>query len=268
MPLVDCTSDFDPDPIASPIIVAGFEAPAASWSRPVHEHRKGQLVYAARGVVTCETGSGVFVIPAHSALWIPAGVSHSGGGSGGAECYCLFVEREWAQKMPSACCSVDVCALFEELLRHAARQSLALKDSGVERRLAEVIIDELTTAPTDYVSLPMPVDPRLRRIAEALVSNPSDKATATQWASRVGVGERTLCRLLHRETGMSFGRWRRQLHVLIGLRRLRAGQTVDTVAFELGYESASGFTAMFRKTVGKPPVRYLTDGYGAVAHTS
>jgi AraC-like DNA-binding protein len=34
---------------------------------------------------------------------------------------------------------------------------------------------------------------------------------------------------------------------------------VQTVALELGYENASGFITMFRKAVGKPPARYLSD---------
>ncbi|MGV8657531.1 helix-turn-helix domain-containing protein, partial [Pseudomonas aeruginosa] len=34
---------------------------------------------------------------------------------------------------------------------------------------------------------------------------------------------------------------------------------VQTVALDLGYESASGFVTMFRKAVGKPPARYLAE---------
>ncbi|WPO43227.1 helix-turn-helix transcriptional regulator [Tardiphaga sp. 42S5] len=268
MPLVDALSTFDPDQISRAVVVSRFDASLSSWTQPAHEHRKGQLLYMARGVVTCETPDDAWVIPGQSAIWIPPGVAHRSSGSGSMESYCLFVEEECAATMPRSCCLVAVCPLFQELLRRAARQPAATDDFGRESRLAGVIIDELTTAPTQHMSLPMPTDPRLRRIAEAVISDPSDKATVAQWASRVGLGERTLCRLLQQETGMSFGRWRRQLHVLVGLRRLRAGQTVQAVAVDLGYESASGFTAMFRKTVGKPPARYFADRYGAVAPTA
>lgn len=58
---------------------------------------------------------------------------------------------------------------------------------------------------------------------------------------------------------MSFGQWRRQLHIILSLRRLSQGDSVQTVALELGYESASGFVTMFRKTMGKPPARYLLE---------
>ena len=65
--------------------------------------------------------------------------------------------------------------------------------------------------------------------------------------------------MLMDEIGMSFGHWRRQLHVILALRRLSAGETVQTVAVDLGYESASSFVTMFRKMVGKPPIRYLVE---------
>lgn len=68
-----------------------------------------------------------------------------------------------------------------------------------------------------------------------------------------------MSRLLLHEIGMSFGRWRRQLHVILALQRLTIGESVQTVALELGYENASGFITMFRKAVGKPPARYLSD---------
>jgi AraC-like DNA-binding protein len=92
-----------------------------------------------------------------------------------------------------------------------------------------------------------------------LLANPTDRATLAEWASRVALSERSLSRMLMREIGMSFGAWRRQLHVILALRRLAAGESVQAVALDLGYESASSFVTMFRKMVGTPPGRYLME---------
>ena len=107
--------------------------------------------------------------------------------------------------------------------------------------------------------LPMPRDPRLRRLAEMKLADPSDKTPKADWATRIGMSERSMSRLLQQEIGMSFGRWIRQLHVILALQRLTKGDSVQTVALELGYENASGFVTMFRKAVGKPPARYVAD---------
>lgn len=46
----------------------------------------------------------------------------------------------------------------------------------------------------------------------------------------VGMSERTLARLLTHATGMSFGRWRQQLHLMLAVRWLAAGASVRQVA--------------------------------------
>jgi AraC-like DNA-binding protein len=97
----------------------------------------------------------------------------------------------------------------------------------------------------------------LKQIAESLLKNPGDRSTISEWAARCALSERTLARLVVKQTGMTFGRWRQQLHVLLALQRLSAGSTVQTVSEDLGYESPSAFIAMFKKSLGRPPGQYL-----------
>ena len=91
----------------------------------------------------------------------------------------------------------------------------------------------------------------------ALQSNPADSLSANDWAARAGVSPRTFSRLFQRDTGMTFRQWRQQLRLLSALRRLAAGQRVNQVALELGYESPSAFVAMFRRALGTTPGRYF-----------
>lgn len=73
------------------------------------------------------------------------------------------------------------------------------------------------------------------------------------------MSERTLARLILKHTGMTFGRWRQQLHIVIAVQKLGFGTTVQVISQELGYDSPSAFTAMFKKYMGQPPRRYLQD---------
>jgi AraC-like DNA-binding protein len=106
--------------------------------------------------------------------------------------------------------------------------------------------------------LPMPSDGGLRRIADGITADPSDRATVYEWAKRIGLSERSLRRLVIKETGMSFGRWRQQLHIIMALQWLSQGASVQSVATDLGYENASSFVVMFRKALGASPARYMT----------
>src|SRR5690625_2203343 len=52
---------------------------------------------------------------------------------------------------------------------------------------------------------------------------------------------------------MSFVQWRQQTRLLAALEWLAEGRQVIDVALELGYQSQSAFTAMFRRNVGITP---------------
>ena len=72
-------------------------------------------------------------------------------------------------------------------------------------------------------------------------------------------GDLSFARLMQRETGLSFGRWRQQLHLIIALRELASGVPVQNVAATLGYESVNAFITMFRKAMGSTPAHYFAE---------
>jgi AraC-like DNA-binding protein len=68
---------------------------------------------------------------------------------------------------------------------------------------------------------------------------------------------RTLYRRFLKETGISFARWKQQARLLESIRRLAQGTPVTTVAMDLGYDSASAFSAMFRRSLGIAPRAFI-----------
>jgi len=92
-----------------------------------------------------------------------------------------------------------------------------------------------------------------------LIPEPLTSGSLEGWAKRAGLSERTLVRLISRETGMSFGRWRQQLGVMLAVQWLAGGASTQQVAADLGYESVPSFVTMFRKTLGTSPGRYMAE---------
>jgi AraC-like DNA-binding protein len=60
-----------------------------------------------------------------------------------------------------------------------------------------------------------------------------------------------------RETGLTFGRWRQRLHLMVALRELAGGAAVQKVSDDLGYESVTAFITMFKQPLGQMPARYF-----------
>lgn len=257
--ITDLTVPRDVDSVSRPVVALSATSVRKDWENARHQHRKAQLIYSVRGILNCEIEDGVWIVPPQCAIWIPGDLPHAARGAGETECYCLFVEPDATPDLPKDCCTISVSPLLRELLLRAASFPELYPLGGREDRLIAALLDELVEAPVEDLHLPMPRDARLRRLAQMMLADPTDKTSKADWAIRIGMSERSMSRLLPHEIGMSFGRWRRQLHVILALQRLTKGESVQTVALELGYENASGFVTMFRKAMGKPPARYLSD---------
>lgn len=265
--ITDLTVPRDVDSVSRPVVALSATSVRKDWENARHQHRKAQLIYSVRGILNCEIEDGVWIVPPQCAIWIPGDLPHAARGAGETECYCLFVEPDATPDLPKDCCTISVSPLLRELLLRAAGFPELYPLGGREDRLIAALLDELVEAPVEDLHLPMPRDTRLRRLAQMMLADPTDKTSKADWAIRIGMSERSMSRLLLHEIGMSFGRWRRQLHVILALQRLTKGESVQTVALELGYENASGFVTMFRKAMGKPPARYLSDRLNGEALT-
>jgi AraC-like DNA-binding protein len=57
---------------------------------------------------------------------------------------------------------------------------------------------------------------------------------------------------------MTFRQWQQQARLLGGLVRLAEGESVTSVALDVGYENPSAFIAMFRRALGVTPGRYFS----------
>ena len=257
--LSDPTDFVEPDEVARAVVTYGITTVTTGIELDFHSHRKAQLLLSLRGVLTCELEGGLWIVPPQSAIWIPGNVSHSIKVAGAIEGYNAFIDPVVAPNLPLNCCTISVTPLLRELLIRSAGFPIAYPEGGMETHLVALLLDEVAVAPVGNLHLPMPTDRRLRRIVEMMMADPSDHGTMETWAKRAGLSERTLARMVTGQTGMTFGRWRQQLNIMLALQRLAGGATIQQVANDLGYESAGSFVTMFRKALGTTPGRYMAE---------
>lgn len=247
---------FDPDRNIRPAIALRVDVAENDSEAPVHQHRKGQLVLALRGGVICEVPNARWMVPPNCAVWVPSNLPHSNRVTPNARICLLFLEPG-AAALPPTCCTLAISPLVRELILHLATLPHDYAPDSRSARIARVLLETLPDMPVEQLHLPISSEARIRRIADALTSNPADRSTLPEWARRVAMSERSLARLMRKETGLSFGRWRQQLQLLVALRHLAAGATVQQVSAELGYESVTAFITMFKKALGQTPAKYL-----------
>ena len=214
-------------------------------------------MFSHSGVGTCEAEGSLWLVPPGCALFLPGGVSHRVAVAGKIEGYAVFIEPTAACGLPARCSTLHVTPFLRELIVRCAQFPADYPPGGSESHVTALLLAEIAAAPLGGLHLPMPAHPRLRAILQGMLTNPADRGTAESWARRGGLSERTLARVIAAETGMSFGRWRQQLHLLLALQWMGGGATVQQVAADLGYRGVGSFITMFRKALGTSPARYM-----------
>jgi AraC-like DNA-binding protein len=258
MPVLDTTAIvIDVECVSRDVLTVGLKMVTRRFDTGFHRHRKAQCVMAVSGVMTCEAEGGIWIVPPQAAIWIPPGLEHRITLAGSVEGYVAFVEPAVARDLPSACCTIAATPLLRELLVRTAQYPIELADGGMESRVASLLLEEIAVAEVGRLHLPMPRDKRLRAIFESIMERPDDRRTLGAWAKRHAMSERTFARLIVAETGMSFGRWRQQLDIMLAIQWMAEGAAIKKVAGDLGFASVGSFVTMFRKALGSSPGRYM-----------
>jgi len=227
---------------------------------PEHYHQEDQLVYASRGVMTVKTDEGIWIVPPHRAVWIPAKIPHSVSMSGAVSMRTLYLRQRLVSNLPRTCRVINVSSLLRELILHVCALERLKSRVKAHRHLVELIVGQLEAGEAVPLRLPNPLDPRGRRVAEALLRDPSNQKPLGQICRNAGASKRTIERIFQCETQMRLGEWRRQLRLVRSLQLLAANEKITHVALESGYNTASAFIAMFRKALGTTPARYFEAG--------
>lgn len=224
---------------------------AQGWFTGIHAHPRAQLLYATSGVMRIEAQHASFVIPPGTGLFVPAGVAHAVRMDGAVRMRALFLQERAAPL--SSITAITVSPLLRELILAACDEPVEWSLTGRGRHLAALAVDEIARARALPLSLPVPSDPRLRRVTDALLACPGDNRTLPEYAGDAGASVRTLARLFLRETGMGFLQWRQRLRLTEALAALSAGRPLAHAATIAGYASLPAFGAAFRAAFGASP---------------
>jgi AraC-like DNA-binding protein len=226
------------------------------WHVPRHRHRRGQLVYAASGVMRVATREGIWIVPPQRALWIPPGMAHEIEMEGQVAVRMLYLDGPASAPFGAHCRVLAVAALLRELIL-AAVQAHAQKRRERLAVLAPLLLHELRAAEEAPLHIPVPDDPRLKKVCQRLLGETAGVETLEQLAQRVGASSRTLARLFESELRMPFVRWRQLVRLARALSQLGQGRPIKAVARDAGYASSSAFTCMFHRVLGVTPTDYL-----------
>lgn len=243
------------DQVPRAVIGLGHDYPPA-FELAEHSHRRGQFLYAARGVMAVSTPQGAWVAPPERAVWIPPGTPHAVRMVGAVRTRSVLIEPEACRELGKSCQVVGVSPLLRELLVAVAAVPAEYDEAGRDGLVMRLLVAEIARAPVIPIAVPFPRHPALARRCHAFLDRPQAGESIDAWADGLAMNRRSFTRLFRRETGMSFVEWRQQACLSVALQKLMAGEPVTAIALDLGYEGTANFSTMFKRALGVPPSRY------------
>ncbi|RQS71508.1 AraC family transcriptional regulator [Burkholderia sp. Bp8963] len=228
-----------------PLYVRAFEMPGHA-NVDAHSHPWAQFMYATAGVIEVDTPSGRHLLPPHYAMWIPPQMPHAVSTRDCVAFHSLYLDDAIVgADAGDACRILCMTPLLRELIVATAELPVDYDEAGPDGALVCVIADRIRRLRPAPLTVPLPRDPRLLKIARALHADPGDTRSLEAWGQHVGATRRTLSRLFRLDTGLSFTEWRQAVRLLAAVPLLEAGAAVGTVAAQLGYDSTSSFIGLF-----------------------
>ncbi|MEM6051660.1 helix-turn-helix transcriptional regulator [Erwinia sp. P7711] len=224
---------------------------------PLHHHDCAQLIHTLSGVVKVETAEGHWIVPPGRGVWMPAGVRHALQITGQVAARTLFIDPLARADLPVTCQVVQVSPLLRELIVSALFLPEAYQPNTRTERIYELMLDEIRTMNVLPFCLPEPQSPPLIALCQRIRAEPAESWRLESSARQINVSSRTLARHFQQETGLQFSDWVRRARLMEALTRLAAGDSVLRVALDMGYESHSAFSAMFRRIMGVSPSDYF-----------
>lgn len=221
-----------------------------------HAHREAQLLFASQGVMQVITPKGRWLVPPARAVWLPPRLEHGVDVLADIEMRTLYLAPDWlAAHSDASRLGREFVVAVRPLLREVILAAFADRADG--RRLAllaELALSELVEAEDAATFMPMPTDPRARRVAELVLADPAGQHELDDLARAAATSARTISRLFQGETELPFKAWRQRARVMAGVMALGEGrESVKQVASRLGFSSVAAFGHAVRTVTGATP---------------
>lgn len=237
----------------SPATIARVEV-LDQWSALTQNHIEHRLLWPPAGAVEVMSDKANWLIPATIGIWIPAGIPYRTRSTYSNGVYVVSFHPARCPIMWQKPTAVVISPLVAEAIVQLDNAQLA---EPAREHIAAVVYSLLEPAQPNTLHVPIPRDPRLREITDALLANPSDARTLNDWAHTVAASVRTLTRLFPAETRLTFTQWRIQARIRAATTLLAEGVSVAGAAAQVGFQSPSAFTRTFRRATGLTPTSHL-----------
>ena len=252
MALITPNTHFDADAIEAKVV--GIAADVGQHDSGLHQHQKGQLLYAPHGCITLTLEQAICILPPTKAVWIPPGTMHRAQMTNVVAYRSVYFDVHEFE-CPIAITTVDVDELLKALINRMALWEWDIEPEQTTKA-TELFWQEFYSAQIHSLMLALPQDRRLTRFRQQIAKPRFLPPSLSQLAEQAGASSKTISRIFKAETGMNYQDWRQQWRLMKAIELLATPLPVAEVAHQLDFSSDSAFIAFFKQQTGKTPLAF------------
>ncbi|WP_299494293.1 helix-turn-helix transcriptional regulator [uncultured Shewanella sp.] len=244
---------FSLDPISD--IFFSYEHFLPDAITPMHSHQWGQLQIVHTGVIEIYTQEKQFVAPSQYGIWVPDHIAHESYMRKQMQYYSINIMPH-VMDMPNHVCLLELSPILLSIMDNLHLRKIVTATSAIDKRLVQVLLDQLSQASCTSAFLPTTDDRLLSPILMTLEHQPHDLTSLSQWAKKIHTTERTLARHFQDKLGLSFTEWRQRRKFIEAIYLLKKGLSIKDIALTLGYSQTTPFIILFKQYAGCTPKQY------------
>ncbi|BCN26188.1 AraC family transcriptional regulator [Vibrio alfacsensis] len=253
MAIIDDNTQFNADTLVANVV--GIAADVGKHDSGMHDHKKGQLLYAPQGCMTLALDNSISILPPTKAVWIPPHTFHRAIMTNVVAYRSIYFNCS-EYPCPTEFVTIEVNDLLKALI-----DKMALWDWDIEATKTQATTalfwEEFQQAKQFEFNLPLPSDRRLSSFRKSVMKDEFIAPELIQLSLTIGASSKTITRLFKAETGMSYQDWRQQWRLFKAIELLCEERQVSDVAHCLMFSSDSAFIAFFKKQTGQTPLSFM-----------
>lgn len=253
MAIITEENQFDPDRLNACVI--GIYADVGKHDSGMHQHKKGQLLFAPKGCMSFALDNSMVILPPTKAVWIPPLTQHRAMMTNVVAYRSLYFDDKTFE-CPNDIVMIEVNELLKAIIDKMARWEWDTPKNEMKNTTA-LFWEEFYAAQRHSFQLPLPTNHRFKKFREQLMQDAFVVPSLTSVADFIGASTKTVTRLFKAETGMSYQDWKLQWRLLKAIELLSRNMQVNDVSHWLGFSSDSAFIAFFKKQTGQTPLSFM-----------
>ncbi len=171
----------------------------------------------------------------------------------------IYIRPDAVPPELKSCCVVGVPPLLRELILAVVHMPIDYDDDGRDGLVVRLLLQEMKPLPLVPLHLPMPNDRRLARICTGSWRIHLTKPRSSPGAGRSVRANAPSSGCFRKKLASPTACWKQQARLMSAVRLLAEGKHVTDISLQLGYESPSAFSAMFRRALGMTPTEYFRE---------